>query len=365
MLMRTSIPVLALALVTFLIGSVAIAAAQVTAGGWTAPRTEHGHPDLQGNWTNASLTTLERAPGRALVLTPEEVMQIEGGVQALYEEGLQPSDPNRPAPPVGGDNSHLPPSVLTLSFAAAGGGTGGYNIVYIESGDRVAVVNGEPRASFITFPEDGRIPPVTDRVSEWRAEQAAARQEFGAFDHPELRSIGERCIMSFGRNAGPPMLPNGFYNNNYTIAQTADHVMIMTEMIHDARIIRLGDGPRLPAHVRPWMGDSWGRWEGETLVVETTNFHPQQGLSNTPSDNLRVIERFTRVDPETILYEFEIDDPTVFTERWGGQVPMRKMDELLYEYACHEGNYSLANILSGARYQERVEAEAQATTPND
>jgi hypothetical protein len=131
----------------------------------------------------------------------------------------------------------------------------------------------------------------------------------------------------------------------------------MTEMINDVRIIRLGEGPRLPPHVRPYMGDSWGRWEGETLVVETTNMHPQQGYNMTPSDNLRIIERFTRVGPETILYEFTVDDPSVYTAPWGGQVPMTKLDDRIYEYACHEGNYSLQNILSGARYQEGLEAD--------
>jgi hypothetical protein len=354
--MEIRIPALVLALT---LGSVV--AVTAAAGQYVAPRTEHGHPDLQGNWSNATLTPLERPQGQGPTLTAEEVAAIEGGVRAFVEEGLQPSDPNRPPPPVGGDTD-LPPSVLTQTFIAAGGGTGGYNIVYIESGDRVAVVDGEYRTSLITFPENGRIPPLTPEAQQWRAEQAAFRRQFGAFDHPELRSVGDRCIMSFGRNAGPPMLPNGFYNNNYTIVQTADHVMIMTEMINDARIIRLNDGPRLPPSVRPWMGDSWGYWDGETLVVETTNLHPQQGFS-TPTDNLKVTERFTRVDAETILYEFTVDDPSSFTESWGGQVPMNRMEELLYEYACHEGNYSMSNMLSGARYEERVAAEADQAEP--
>jgi hypothetical protein len=175
-----------------------------------------------------------------------------------------------------------------------------------------------------------------------------------------MRPIAERCLLSFGSNAGPPMLPNGWYNNNYTIVQTPDHVMIMTEMVHDARVIRIGDGPRLPAGVRPWLGDSWGHWEGDTLIVETTNFHPLQQFRGMPSDDLRVVERFTRADEETILYEFTIDDPTTYTEVWGGQVPMKRLDGLVYEYACHEGNYALANILSGARYEERLEAQPAA-----
>jgi hypothetical protein len=357
--MQMAIRVSALIVLAGLGFAPASVAAQVAAaaGQWVAPRTEHGHPDLQGNWSNATLTPIERHAGRGPVLSAGEVAEIEGGVQALIEEGTQPSDPNRPPPPAGGDDTALPASILTASFIAAGGGTGGYNIVYIESGDRVAVVNGEARSSLITFPETGRVPPLTPEAQQWRLARFASRQGFGQFDHPELRSLAERCILSFGSNAGPPMLPNGFYNNNYTIVQNADHVAIMTEMINDVRIIRLGEGPRLPPQVRPWMGDSWGRWEGETLVVETTNIHPQQGYNLTPSDHLRVIERFTRIDPETILYEFTMDDPTVYTEPWGGQVPMKRMNDRVYEYACHEGNYSLQNILSGARYQEGREAE--------
>lgn len=329
-------------------------------GQWVAPRTEHGHPDLQGNWSNATLTPLERPAGQPPVLSAEEVARIEGGVQTMREDAALPSDPNRPAPQAGGDNSNITQSVLTPSFIAAGGGTGGYNFVYIEPGERVAVVNGEPRSSLITFPENGRMPAVTPLAQQWRAEQAAARQQFGQYDHPEVRSVGDRCIMSFGRNAGPPMLPNGFYNNNYTIVQTPDHVAIMTEMIHDTRIIRIGEGPRLPADVRPYFGDSWAHWEDDTLVIETTNIHPAQPLRGAPSENLRIIERLTRVDEETILYRFTVDDPTSFEAPWTAELPFTKLDGLLYEYACHEGNYALSNVLSGARYQERREEENQS-----
>ena len=162
--------------------------------------------------------------------------------------------------------------------------------------------------------------------------------------------------MSFGSNAGPPMLPNYFYNNNYTIVQTKDHVMIMTEMVHDARIIRLTGGEHPPKSVRQWMGDSIGRWEGDTLVVETTNFHPLQVFRGA-SENLKVIERFARTGPDTILYKFTIDDPSTFVSQWSGQIPFNRMDDLIYEYGCHEGNYALANVLSGERDRERREAE--------
>ena len=156
---------------------------------------------------------------------------------------------------------------------------------------------------------------------------------------------------------GPPMTPTQGYNNNFTIVQNVDHVVIRSEMIHDIRIIRLGEPDPLPGHIRPWFGDSWGHWDGNTLVVETTNFHPEHGPREqtdkiVQSEDARAIERFTRIDEETILYEFEIHDPRTYSEPWGGEVPWKKYDDLLYEYACHEGNYGLSGVLSGARYQE-------------
>ena len=197
-------------------------------------------------------------------------------------------------------------------------------------------------------------PPEAQRRQQARSEFMS---QFGDSDHPELRSLTERCLVFF-TSIGPPMLPNGAYNHNYTIVQTADYVMIHAEVVHDTRIIRLGEPDPLPDHVRPWMGDSWGRWEGDVLIVETTNISPLQVLRGIPpTERLKVIERFTRVDEETILYEFTVDDPTTYAQPWGGEVPFRKVDHLLYEYACHEGNYALTNILSGARYLESQSAE--------
>ena len=238
-------------------------------------------------------------------------------------------------------------------------------------------VNGEPRTSLITFPSNGRIPAFTPEGERRIQESRDFKGQFGEYDHPELRPLAERCLISYGSPSGPPMLPNTGYNSNYTIVQTADHVMIMTEMVHDARIIQIGDGPRLPPHMRPWFGDSWGRWEGDALVVETTNINPQQafsadvgttlvgGVDPRPSEHMRVTERFTRVDEETILYEFTVEDPTVYTGSWGGQVPMTALHDNLYEYACHEGNYALENVLSGARYQERMEAQETSDSRRD
>ncbi len=310
---------------------------------WEVPRTVDGHPDLQGSWTNATLTPLQRPSGWEPVLTWEKVAEIETGQAELVAQTNEASDPGRAPPPAGGTNPICIDS-----------GTSCYNEVYRDPGDRVAVVNGEPRSSLLTFPANGRVPALTD---EARRRNAAAREitaQFGQYDHPELRPNAERCLVSFGSSAGPPMLPNYWYNNNYTIVQNTDYVMIMAEMVHDVRIIRLGESDPISEDLRPWFGDSRGWYEGNTLVVETTNINADQSFSGaSPSGERKVIERFTRVDQETVLYEFTIDDPTIYTGVWGGQVPFKQLDGLVYEYACHEGNYAIAGVLSGARWEEK------------
>jgi hypothetical protein len=350
------------------------APAKAAAKPWTVPRTPDGKPDLQGNWSNATLTPLERPANQGAVLTQAQADAIENRTQIVREFRDKASDPNRPTPPVGGEDRPLPPgepTFLEQVSAAAGGKVGGYNNFWLDPGDHVMLVDGLPRSSIVVDPPDGRVPALTPEARQRAAERGAATRKFGQFDHPELRGLAERCLMSFGSNAGPPMLPNYFYNNNYTIVQTRDHVTIMTEMVHDARIIRLtggdpatgsgsGRAPSRPEHppksVRQWMGDSIGRWEGDTLVVETTNFHPLQVFRGA-SENLKVIERFARTGPDTILYKFTIDDPSTFVSPWSGQVPFNRMNDLIYEYACHEGNYALANVLSGERDKERRDAE--------
>ena len=332
---RCSTSVLGLCLVTAVAGLLSPAAAQQ----WVMPRTPDGHPDLQGNWNNATLTPFERALDQGPVFTADEVAQLEREAGNRVIRGAQPLDPDRP-------------------LLVSGRGLGSDDF-YRERGTRVAVISGEPRTSLITVPLDGRMPPLTPEGQRRQQERREFRSQFGQYDHPELRQLGERCLI-LGSPTGPPMIPNVANNQNYTIVQTADHVMIHAEVMHDTRIIRFGEPNPLPEHVRPWFGDSWGRWEGDVLVVETTNINPQQTIRGVPpSEDARVIERFTRVDEETILYEFTVDDPTTYTQPWGGEIPFRKVDHLLYEYACHEGNYSMAGVLSGARYQERLEAENQ------
>ena len=311
---------------------------------WELPRTAWGDPDLQGNWSNATITPIQRPQGQEPVLSIDEVREIEGQRVERIEEEAAPSDPDRDAPPVGGDGS-----------TGAAGGVGGYNYFWIDAGDRVAMYDGEYRSSLITRPADGRVPELTPAARQRIAEARAPLRQFGQYDNPENRPMAERCIISFGSNLGPPMTPNYFYNNNYTIVQSPDAVMIMTEMVHDVRVIRLGEKTSpLAAHIRPYGGDSWGRWEGNSLVVETTNIHPTQGIMGVPpSESVKVIERFTRVGPNTINYEFTVIDPETYTEPWGGEIPYYALEGQVYEYACHEGNYALANVLSGARAEER------------
>jgi hypothetical protein len=340
---RTLSALFALLSVTAAPAVVAGVGAQVPSSGaaaWQVPRTVHGHPDLQGNWTNVTLTPFQRPEGRGPTFTPEEARQIE--------------TPDDECPPNPGTVACGRSQASGTSNEARLSGNE-YNEVYWDRGSHIAVVDGEYRTSLITRPANGRRPPLTPFAEQRQEERSELRGRFAQYDHPELRPLGERCIVSFGMSAGPPMTPNSAYNNNYTIVQTDEHVMIVSEMVHDVRVIRLGERQPLPPHVKPYFGDSWGHWEGNTLVVETTHLnpdHPFQGV--IPTERTKVIERFTRVDDDTILYEFTVDDPDSYTEVWGGQIPMERFDDLLYEYSCHEGNYALSAVLSGARYEERV-----------
>lgn len=352
--MNRIVPASALALAVLVLGATSAVA---QSSGWSVPRLADGTPDLQGNWSNATMTPIVRPPGVGAVLTAEQVEALEQGRQDFISADYEDSDPNRGAPPVGGELTGDP------IFDAATGGTGGYNQFFVDAGDAIAVFDGEYRSSLIVWPPDGRRAAYSEEGQRRQAERVAFNRQFGQYDNPENRPLAERCIMSFGSNGGPPMLPNYFYNNNYTIVQTPDHIMILTEMVHDVRVVRMGEPKPLPKHVRPWMGDSWGRWEGDTLVIETTNLHPDQvlmSMSNAsfyPSEDIRVTERLVRVDESTINYHFTIDDPTLFTDQIRGEVPFRRLDGLLYEYACHEGNYALENVLRGARAQEARERD--------
>jgi len=322
-------------------------AAAAPAGAWKAPLAADGHPDLSGFWSNATLTPEQRPAklGDRQVYTPAEVKALEAAVVEEVKEGNAPTDPNAPAaaPP--------PAKNIRPEFAAAGGDVGGYNRGWLDPGSTVMRVHGEPRTSFITT-ANGQPPP---RIQAAGGEPGFRRGGgMGSFDNPESRSLGERCILGFGRNAGPPMLPNGFYNNNYQFMQTKDAFVIEVEMVHDTRVVRLNQ-PHRADGVRPWMGDSVGHWEGDTLVVETTNIPQVQAYRGAWKD-LKVTERFTRVGKDRVLYQYTLDDPTVWAKPWGGEYEFSPLHGVIYEYACHEGNYALPGMLAGARNQEKEAA---------
>jgi hypothetical protein len=319
------------------------------AAAFKAPKTAFGQPDISGFWTNATLTPMTRSPavGGRPAYTAEEVKKMESAVAKEVEEGNKATDPNAPAEAPKRDAANTRPE-----FAAAGGDVGGYNRGWLDPGNTVMRVHGEPRTSLIMTPNG--LPPA-------RKAGAAAAPGFrgggASFDNPEARGLGERCILSFGRNAGPPMFPNGFYNNNYQIHQTPDSVVIEVEMVHDLRVIRLNSKHRTD-DVRPYMGDAIGWWEGDTLVVETTNI-PQLQQFMGSWKNLKTTERFTRVGKNRLHYAFQVEDPTVWDKPWGGEYEFSPMEKgVIYEYACHEGNYALPGILAGAREEEKKKAAA-------
>ena len=292
---------------------------------WTPPRTPDGQPEIQGVWTNSTLTPLER---------PAEFAGkpfLTGAEVAAYENRLAEQN-NRDRRDGGAD----------VDVGRA------YNDFWFERGTRVVPSR---RSSLIIDPPDGRVPPLTPEAEK----KAAARAEYRRLhpaDGPEDLGLPTRCLL--WPVAGPPMLPGG-YNNNYQIVQGPGYVMILVEMIHDARIIPLDGRPHLPKNVRHWMGDSRGKWEGNTLVVETTNFTDKTNYRGS-GENLRLTERFTRTGPDQIMYEFTVDDPTTFVRPWTAQLPMQQIKGPVYEYACHEGNYGMEGILGGTRAEEKKAA---------
>jgi len=280
-------------------------------------------PDLEGVWNFATLTPFERPTefGDKAFVTREEA---GAWVRQTVERN------NRDRRDGGAE--------VDLGRA--------YNDYWFDRGSALASVNGQIRTSLITDPADGRLPPLTPEARARTAARAADVREHPA-DGPENRSLAERCLAF---NAGPPMVP-GPYNNYVQIFQMPGYVIIANEMIHDARIIPLDGRPHVAAGVRSWQGDSRGRWEGDTLVIDTTNFNGKTSFRGA-DEHLHLVERFKRVDANTLLYEFTVDNPSAFTRPWSAAVPMTKSDDRIFEYACHEGNHALVNILRGARYQE-------------
>ena len=374
---------------------------------YVPPKTSWGAPDMEGVWSNASVTKLTRPAGvDTLVLSPEQAKAIEAKDFNNARTAIEklPTDQSTGAPVRG---KALP-------------AVGNYNAVWVDPGSKIGIINGEPRSSWITDPPSGRIPmseagrkklstwrpnamrdgaykpdpvsvltparppakskmktppkataatapsdakPFTDLVEAPRSSDGGGAAS--AYLGPESRGTGERCVVM--GNAGGPVMLNGLYNNNFQIVQTPGHVMIDVEMIHDARIIPVfasrqeAEARHRPAVMETWLGDSVGWYEANTLVIESRNFNRQQAGQVFISDTGTLTERLTRVSPTDIVYEFSVDDPEVYTQVWKGEIAWRKIDGHVYEYACHEGNYGLFNILSGAREQERNGKTLEAT----
>ena len=310
------------------------------------PRTITGQPDLQGVWDYRSLTPLERP----VELGTQEFRSDEERA-AFVSETLERRNNDRRREGV--DDV-----------------TGAYNDFWLDYGSRAS-----NRTSLITDPPNGRLPALqpdairsvsVERLGDYPGDIRPVRLRSGGISAngpvgPEDRALAERCLLGF--NSGPPMIPS-VYNNNVQIFQTEDHVVILHEMVHDVRVVILGEGPRLPDDIRQWMGAPRGYWDGDTLVVESRNFtdktasfNPDPGTALGSGLTLNLIERFTRVDPDTLLYEFTVDDVDTFTDVFSGAIPLGRLDEPLYEYACHEGNYGLMNMMRGARETDGDPAE--------
>ena len=299
---------------------------------YQVPRTEYDQPNLQGVWNFASHTPVQRN-------------------ESLGDREYFTTEENE-------ENRELSVSTFEARAESHFDGVGGYNSFWYER----AAIGYDLRTSLITYPENGRIPPAVEGafmqrggVSEDFPSERPVRFVVGgiAKDGPEDRGLSERCIVGF--NSGPPFMPSS-YNNNVQLIQHQNHVVILTEMIHDARVVPLGRNHNLTDDIRLWSGDSRGYWDGDTLVVETKNFNglTQSFISSPYGDsyNKSLVERFTRVSADTVEYEFTIDDPSTFSDKITAMVPMTRVDGLLYEYSCHEGNYGMANMIRGERRQE-------------
>src|SRR3954466_514073 len=314
-------------------------------------RAPDGHPDLTGTYDVATMTPVERPAGvKSLTLTKEEAMALEMYEAERQKKNDAPLAADRGAPPVGGETT-TGKSYLEFLERAGGGVVGGYNNFWLAGGTQLIAVDGQKRSSLVMDPPDGHIPPMKPEARKRNAaftaggavapdaSESAASGPPGAFDGPELRPLAERCLLGFGSTSGPPTLPNYFYNNLKQIVQNRDTVLLLHATLHDARVVRM-NAEHAPATIAKWMGDSVGHWDGDTLVVDTTNFTTKTQFRGA-SDKLNVVERFTRTGPDAILYPFTIEKPETWDRSWTGEYPWVKTNETLYEYACHEGNYSL------------------------
>ncbi len=315
------------------------------------PRTSDGKPDFSGTYDSSTLTPLTRPKeyGSNLYLTPEKARALSEAEAKLLAERNSTSDPNRTAPPAGGDGS-----------PGAAGNVGGYNSFWIDRGTEALSVDGKFRTSIIVSPENGQFPKMTATAQAARAKLLAGfgrknegvawwGEAPGPYDNMEQRNSAERCLMSF--SGAVPSFPS-LYNNFKRIVQTDDHVMILVEMIHDARVVRM-NAAHAAKDQRKWMGDSVGWWEGDTLVVDSQNFSSKTAGFVSGGEGTHVVERFTLQENGDILYRFTVSDESQWVAPWTGEYVWRRSDQRVYEYACHEGNYALGNIMRGARLLEQ------------
>jgi hypothetical protein len=322
-------------------GTVVPAHAADAASTYKAPRNGYGRPDFSGTWTNETLTRMERPAefGDRLVPNKDELAKLEGAQANRVVAGSQKTNLN------GGPGEAFRANCETA--AGAFDAQCGYNQAFFDDALHMMRVNGQARSSLITFPANGRIPRRPDPRP--RPDGRAV----GPRDNPEDRGLPDRCLVGQNISTGALLNPT-IYNNTFVFQQNKDAVVIVTEMSHDARTIHIG---AQHDNIPRWFGDSVGHWEGDTLVVDTVHFHPEQLTRN--SDQLHLTERFTRVGPNRILYQFKVEDPVAYTEAWGGEYEFSTAKGLQYEYACHEGNYALTSILSGAREEEAKAAGKQ------
>ena len=294
---------------------------------WVMPKTPDGQPDISGSWSNASNVPLERAKdlGAKEFYTADEIAMRD----ARAAETARQAD------------------------AQANLGAAHYDMSQFGLDRSHTKIAKSERTSILTGPE-GRVPPLLPEAQKRQNERAAFNRVHG-FDGPETRGLSERCL--WWANEGPPILPQG-YNSNLAIFQGPGYVAIETEMIHDVRVIRL-NSQHAPAYIRQWFGDSIGHWEGNTLVIDTTNFSEKTQYRGS-SENLHVVERITRTDADSLLYQFTVEDPTAWAKPWSGEYSITRTNDRVFEYACHEGNLGMPNILSGARADEERKAAAAA-----
>jgi hypothetical protein len=341
------------------------APAKTTAAKSGIHRMPDGHPDLQGTYDLATMTPMERLPGDGPVLTKEQAEKLQKQEADRRAVDATKLDPNRPPPPVGGDKSPVGTSYFERLERAGGGAVGGYDRLWLNQGTNYMMVDGQIRTSIVVDPPDGHVPP-TNAAARKRAAAGRARPQSdageqdgkdvaaavrrGEYDNPEDRPLSERCLLGFGSTSGPPALPDYFYNDLHQIVQTADSIVILTEMVHDARVVRMNK-EHISKNIRRWLGDSVGHWDGDTLVVDTTNFTDKTRFRGA-TENLHVIERFTRLNDKTLLYRFTVEDPETWDRPWTGEMTWPSTPQPILEYACHEGNYALGDVMRGARKQE-------------